>query len=269
MPSVIARSIRRPLRRRARAVETRESITARHSISIKLSALHPRYEFAQAARVMSELYPVDRAAGARGARRRHRRDARRRRGRAPRDVAAAGRQAAGERRHARLRGFRPRGAGLSEARVFDARVARGPAARHGSPHHAAPGEGRVLGQRDQARAGARARRLSGVHAQGEHRRFVPGVRAPARKRRRAHLSTVRDPQCAHDRARRGSVRRRREPLRVPAPARHGRRALRQRGARCRWGQATPVACTRRSVRTKICCPTWCAGCSKTARIPRS
>src|SRR5687768_17245057 len=31
-----------------RAVETRESITARHSISIKLSALHPRYEFTNA-----------------------------------------------------------------------------------------------------------------------------------------------------------------------------------------------------------------------------
>ncbi|HET7810896.1 MAG TPA: bifunctional proline dehydrogenase/L-glutamate gamma-semialdehyde dehydrogenase PutA [Steroidobacteraceae bacterium] len=41
-----------------KAVETRESITARHSISIKLSALHPRYEFAQSRRVMSELYPV-------------------------------------------------------------------------------------------------------------------------------------------------------------------------------------------------------------------
>jgi RHH-type proline utilization regulon transcriptional repressor/proline dehydrogenase/delta 1-pyrroline-5-carboxylate dehydrogenase len=41
-----------------RAVEQRESITARHSISIKLSALHPRYEFAQATRVMRELYPV-------------------------------------------------------------------------------------------------------------------------------------------------------------------------------------------------------------------
>jgi len=40
------------------AVEPRESITARHSISIKLSALHPRYEFAQTARVMRELYPV-------------------------------------------------------------------------------------------------------------------------------------------------------------------------------------------------------------------
>ena len=41
-----------------KAVETKESITARHSISIKLSALHPRYEFAQTARVMTELYPV-------------------------------------------------------------------------------------------------------------------------------------------------------------------------------------------------------------------
>jgi RHH-type proline utilization regulon transcriptional repressor/proline dehydrogenase/delta 1-pyrroline-5-carboxylate dehydrogenase len=40
-----------------RAVEARESITARHSISIKLSALHPRYEFTNATRVMRELYP--------------------------------------------------------------------------------------------------------------------------------------------------------------------------------------------------------------------
>jgi RHH-type transcriptional regulator, proline utilization regulon repressor / proline dehydrogenase / delta 1-pyrroline-5-carboxylate dehydrogenase len=39
-------------------VAARESITARHSISIKLSALHPRYEFAQSERVMAELYPV-------------------------------------------------------------------------------------------------------------------------------------------------------------------------------------------------------------------
>jgi RHH-type transcriptional regulator, proline utilization regulon repressor / proline dehydrogenase / delta 1-pyrroline-5-carboxylate dehydrogenase len=41
-----------------RAVEPRESITARHSISIKLSALHPRYEFAHAQRVLTELYPA-------------------------------------------------------------------------------------------------------------------------------------------------------------------------------------------------------------------
>jgi RHH-type transcriptional regulator, proline utilization regulon repressor / proline dehydrogenase / delta 1-pyrroline-5-carboxylate dehydrogenase len=41
-----------------KSVEPRESINARHSVSIKLSALHPRYEFAQSARVMRELYPV-------------------------------------------------------------------------------------------------------------------------------------------------------------------------------------------------------------------
>jgi RHH-type proline utilization regulon transcriptional repressor/proline dehydrogenase/delta 1-pyrroline-5-carboxylate dehydrogenase len=41
-----------------RAVETRDSIQARHSISIKLSALHPRYEFSQTQRVLTELYPV-------------------------------------------------------------------------------------------------------------------------------------------------------------------------------------------------------------------
>jgi RHH-type transcriptional regulator, proline utilization regulon repressor / proline dehydrogenase / delta 1-pyrroline-5-carboxylate dehydrogenase len=41
-----------------KAVSPREPITARHSISIKLSALHPRYEFTQASRVMTELYPV-------------------------------------------------------------------------------------------------------------------------------------------------------------------------------------------------------------------
>jgi RHH-type proline utilization regulon transcriptional repressor/proline dehydrogenase/delta 1-pyrroline-5-carboxylate dehydrogenase len=41
-----------------KAVSQRESITARHSVSIKLSALHPRYEFSQSSRVMAELYPV-------------------------------------------------------------------------------------------------------------------------------------------------------------------------------------------------------------------
>ena len=41
-----------------KAVSQKESITARHSISIKLSALHPRYEFTQAPRVLAQLYPV-------------------------------------------------------------------------------------------------------------------------------------------------------------------------------------------------------------------
>jgi proline dehydrogenase len=39
--------------------EPRDSITARHSISIKLSALHPRYRFSRKpGGVMAELYPV-------------------------------------------------------------------------------------------------------------------------------------------------------------------------------------------------------------------
>jgi RHH-type proline utilization regulon transcriptional repressor/proline dehydrogenase/delta 1-pyrroline-5-carboxylate dehydrogenase len=41
-----------------KAVNRRDSINARHGISIKLSALHPRYEFTQAPRVLRELYPV-------------------------------------------------------------------------------------------------------------------------------------------------------------------------------------------------------------------
>ena len=40
-----------------RAVRPEEAMTARHSISVKLSALHPRYEFAQRERVVLELAP--------------------------------------------------------------------------------------------------------------------------------------------------------------------------------------------------------------------
>ena len=46
------------------------------------------------------------------------------------------------------------------------------------PHdHGAAGQGRLLGHRDQAGAGARPRRLSGVHAQGQHRRLLHRLRA--------------------------------------------------------------------------------------------
>ncbi len=41
----------------ARFVDLEQPITQRHSISVKLSALHPRYEFAQSERVLRELYP--------------------------------------------------------------------------------------------------------------------------------------------------------------------------------------------------------------------
>ena len=63
----------------------------------------------------------------------------------------------------------------------------------------APGQGRVLGHRDQARAGRRPRRLSGVHAQGPHRRRVPRLRQGAARRRRRGLPAVRHAQRAHHR----------------------------------------------------------------------
>ena len=47
------------------------------------------------------------------------------------------------------------------------------------PPDGAAGQGRLLGHRDQARAGARARRLSGVHPQGDDRPLLHGLRAQA------------------------------------------------------------------------------------------
>ena len=52
-------------------------------------------------------------------------------------------------------------------------------------------------------------------------------------------------------------------LRVPAAARHGRGAARDR-ARARRGRA--AGSMRRSGRTGICWPTWCGGCWRTGRI---
>ncbi len=252
-----------------RAVEPRESITARHSISIKLSALHPRYEFAQTQRVMRELYPVIEQLV-----------------REARDAGIGVTLDAEEADRLELslllvdkllasdvtRGYAGFGLAVQayQKRAHGPRIEwlLGAAQGHRPAHHAAAGEGRVLGQRDQARAGARPRGLSGVHAQAQYRCVLPGLRATARERRRAHLSTVRHAQCAHHRARGRSLRRRCQPLRVPAPAWHGRGAVRQRGARS-LGQVPPAACTRPWVRTRTCCPTWCAACSRTAPTPRS
>ena len=47
------------------------------------------------------------------------------------------------------------------------------------PHDGAAGEGRLLGQRDQAGAGARPRRLSGLHPQGRDRRLLSRLRQAA------------------------------------------------------------------------------------------
>ena len=165
--------------------------------------------------------------------------------------------------HARLGRAGARGAGLRAPRAAGARVGRGAGARHRPAHERAAGEGRVLGQRDQARAGARAGELPGVHLQGRDRRQLPRVRAGTCSPRARCIY----PQFAtHNAYTVAAVLELAPPgaaLRVPAPARHGRGAVcggARRGARsCRR-----CACTRRSARTRSCCRTWCAGCSRTA-----
>ena len=81
-----------------------------------------------------------------------------------------------------------------------------------------------MGYRDQARAGARSRRLSGVHPQGHDRPLLCRLHAQAARGAASALPAIRHPQCAHRGERDRRCRRRRR-LRVPAPARHGRGAL--------------------------------------------
>jgi RHH-type proline utilization regulon transcriptional repressor/proline dehydrogenase/delta 1-pyrroline-5-carboxylate dehydrogenase len=121
-------------------------------ISIKLSALHPRYEYAQRERVLAELTPRVEALCRARAPRRHRRHARRE------EAERLGLSleifervflvacARGVGRH------RARGAGVPEARALRSRVAARPRAPRRRAHDDAAREGRLLGHRDQARA---------------------------------------------------------------------------------------------------------------------
>ena len=86
------------------------------------------------------------------------------------------------------------------------------------------GQGCLLGHRDQTRAGARACRLSGVQPQGDDRPLLSRLRAQIAGGAPAALSAIRHPQCAHGRQRDRRCRRHRR-LRIPEIARHGRRAL--------------------------------------------
>src|SRR6185437_12999947 len=158
-------------------------------------------------------------------RRRHRNHHRRRRGRPARSDA---RSVRGVRRDAgsrRLERSGPRRAGLSETRRAGAGVAGRPGAPPGPAHSGAPGEGCLLGQRDQARSGARSRRLSRFHPQGGDRHVVPGLRPRDACRRPGALSAIRDPQRPFARRHRHAGGRAAR-LRIPAAARHGRGAAR-------------------------------------------
>ena len=157
-------------------------------ISIKLSALHPRYARAQRDRVISELYPRVRGLAelARGY-----------------DIGLNIDAEEADRLDLSLDLFERLAAepsldgwlGLGfvvqayqkRARRVD-RLADRARAVAPSPPDGAPRQRGVLGHRDQARAGRRPVRLSRLHAQGAHRRVVPRVReGDARGARRAVL----------------------------------------------------------------------------------
>ena len=110
--------------------------------------------------------------------------------------------------------------------------------------------------------------LSGVHAKGEHRRRVPRLRAAPARGQRACLSAVRDAQRAHDGFHHSPREGARPRFRIPAPARHGRGALlrtdRPGGPRPRLVASTP-----RSARTRNCCHTSCGACWRMAPTPPS
>ena len=238
----------------------------RPGISVKLSALHPRFEALSRARVMAELVPrlIDLARRAKAYELNFTVDAEE----ADRlelslEVIAA---AFGD---ASLQGWDGFGLAIqayqkrAEA-VIDYVDQLAQALE--PPADGAPRQRRLLGHRDQARAGARPRRLSGVHPQGDDRSQLRGLRAETVGAAAAAVPAIRHPQRA-DGGDRAGTRRRRQRIRVPAPARHGRSAVRaiERGSSRNW----PIGPMRRSAATAICWPIWCGGCWRTAPIPPS
>ncbi len=198
-----------------------EPLPNRPGISVKLSALHPRFEALSRERVMRELVPLVISSPQRREVLRpqlHRSMPRRRTAwscpsRWSRPSSRTPRSRAGR--------VRPRDPGLSEARRRGDRLCRGPRGALRPAHDGAPRQGRVLGHRSQARAGARPRRLPGLHPQGDDGPELHGLRGEAPRPAPAPLSSVRHPQRAHRRLDH-RARRRRRGLRVPTPARHGR-----------------------------------------------
>ena len=149
----------------------------RPGISVKLSALHPRYEAISRERVLDELTPrlIELARLAKAHDLQFTIDAEEADrlelsldiiGAALRDPSLAGWDGFG----LAVQAYQKRALAVI-GWIEDVAAAKQP------PAHGAAGQGRLLGHRDQARAGARACRLSGVHAQGDDRSLLHGLRA--------------------------------------------------------------------------------------------
>ncbi len=191
-----------------------------HGISVKLSALSPRYEATQEQRVWEELYPrllrlAQLAAQA---------DIN-----FTLDAEEAGRLVLSLKLLDRLAREPSLGSWRGLGLAVQAYQKRGPrviAALEELAHDSGRRltvrlvKGAYWGQRDQARPGRGPPRLPGLHHQAGHRPFVSGLRQGADRRGTASLFPVRHPQCPH--ARGGVVDGGRHPHRASTPARHGR-----------------------------------------------
>jgi RHH-type proline utilization regulon transcriptional repressor/proline dehydrogenase/delta 1-pyrroline-5-carboxylate dehydrogenase len=163
----------------------------RPGISVKLSALHPRYEAVSRDRVMAELVPrvrsLARAAAIRGlnftidAEEADRLEL-------SMDVLA---ELAADKQLADWDGFRSGHPGLRKARAAGDRLRRRIGRLARPPFHGASGERRILGYGGETSAGARAARLSGVHAQADDRSQLHGVRRAHARLAAAALSAIR------------------------------------------------------------------------------
>ncbi len=201
-----------------------EALPRRPGISVKLSALHPRYEPLSRARVLKELTPrvLELARLAKAHELNFTVDAEEADrlelsldviAATLRDPSLAGWDGFG----LAVQAYQKRAGAVIEWTAELADDAEPPA-------DGAAGQGRLLGHRDQARAGARARALSGVHPQGDDRPLLSRLRAQAVGAAATPLSAIRHPQRA-DGGERDRICRRHRGLRIPAPARHGRSAL--------------------------------------------
>ena len=255
-----------------------KGVTQGPGISIKLSALHPRYSRAQVERVMAELLSAAAAPGAAGAAARHRPEHRRRGVRPARALARPARAPVLRAGAGRLERHRLRHPGLPEALPGGRRPPRRPGAAQRPPADGPAGQGRVLGHRDQARPDRRPRRLPGLHPQGLHRRRLHRLRAQAAGRARRGLPAVRHAQRADagggPRAGAGAAALPTSTATTPTSssactAWASRSTSRWSARRRRAGSARPAASTRRSARTRRCSPTWCGACWRTAPTPRS
>ena len=201
------------------------------------SALFARPARARHGRAAAAREGADRA----GAQLRHRPEHRRRGSRPPGDLAGPAGGAVLRARAGRLERHRLRDPGLPEARALRDRLRDRPGAPQPPPRDGAAGQGRLLGQRDQARPGRWPGRLPGLYPQDLHRRGLPGLRPQAAGRARGRVSAVRHAQRLHAVGHLSAGRPELLPrsVRVPVPARHGRAAVRRSGRPIGAGQAEP------------------------------